>query len=385
MTMQNTITPTARRVSKSEPITLSSLQPRPDQVQTWLAHEKPLPFVSAAARVLEAHEQDGPRRDEVAFDLRTWAFGSSDDQTMQLVRVPLPGRAPMAPLALRELAFAQLCQRLDVPAGYLRALPRKLQVACMNWGLARQEQNGLLRLAGNEVRAIVSERYAALDDSFLLEVVDDVLAASEYRDDAVVRATSTGLHTVLRVTVPSAGVVVKKDDVIEWGLDIGNSELGLRSVQITPVTYRLVCTNGMRAWRSEASLRMRHSGDPARLRDQLRDAIPVAFAEARGDVARWQKATELLIDDALDEIETLRSFGLSNGEVQAVGRSLADDTGVMRADGTSAQALAALKSSRTTAFDVANAITATARDRKDIAARLSLEEVGHRYLVARTR
>lgn len=33
----------------------------------------------------------------------------------------------------------------------------------LNWGMAQVEQDVLLRLAGGEVRAIVSDRYAALD------------------------------------------------------------------------------------------------------------------------------------------------------------------------------------------------------------------------------
>ena len=33
------------------------------------------------------------------------------------------------------------------------------------------------------------------------------------------------------------------------------SEVGLRSVQVTPITHRLICTNGMRAWRSEIRIR----------------------------------------------------------------------------------------------------------------------------------
>ena len=37
-----------------------------------------------------------------------------------------------------------------------------------------------------------------------------------------------------------------------------------------------------------------------------------------------------------------------------------------------------------TAYDVANAITSVARDRTDVAARLTLEEAGHRYLTRRT-
>jgi Domain of unknown function (DUF932) len=195
--------------------------------------------------------------------------------------VPLPGRAPAAPLALRESAFSQLCGNAGAPAPYVRTLPSKLQMACLNWGLTQEPQNALLRLAGNEIRAVVSERYAAIDDAFLLEVVDDVFKSAGYRDDALVYAAATGPHTLLRITVPAFGVAVKRDDIIEWGLDIANSELGLHYVQVTPITHRLVCANGMRAWKSEANLRMRHVGDADRLRDQLRGAVPVAFAEAR--------------------------------------------------------------------------------------------------------
>jgi hypothetical protein len=308
---------------------LPVLRPRADQPQQWSSFRSPVRFTEAAASILDAHAADGKRSDLVAVDLRTWAFGAADGDTMAITRVPLPGRAETSPLVLRELAFSQLCAKAGAPAPYVRTLPAKLQMAAMNWGLGQAPQNALLRLANNEVRAIVSERYAAIDDAFLLEVVDDVLKSAGYRDDALVRAAATGPHTLLRITVPAFGVAVKRDDIIEWGLDIGNSELGLRSVQVTPITHRLVCTNGMRAWKSEAGLRMRHVGDAARLREQLRDALPVAFAEARGDIARWVKATELLIDNALEEIERLRAYGLSAGEVMSIGRTLAQDEGLL--------------------------------------------------------
>lgn len=348
-----------------------------------MVHTRPVPFVQAAALVRDAHQQDGERTDVIAVDLRTWAFVSPDHQTMHLTRVPLPGRRRGEPLALRELALAQLCQRINTPAAYVRTLPEKLQLACMNWGLAQEPQNALFRLAGDEVRAIMSERYAAIDDAFLLQVVDDVLTQAGYRDDALVRATSTGPHTILRITIPSAGVAVRKGDVIEFGLDVANSELGLRSVQVTPITHRLICTNGMRAWRSEAALRMRHVGDPDRLRDQLRDAVPVALAEARGDIARWKKATDVLVDNALEEIENLRVWGLSTSETQAVGRSLAASTGVHLSESSGSELSTALRT-RTTAFELANAITSTARERSDVTARLNMESLGHRYLVSKT-
>ncbi|MCH8119055.1 MAG: PQQ-binding-like beta-propeller repeat protein, partial [Planctomycetes bacterium] len=84
--------------------------------------------------------------------------GSTDGHTMQLVRVPFAGRDPGEPLALRELAFSQLCSKMGAPASYVRGLPAKLQIACMNWGMTRQDSAALLRLAGGEVRAVLSDR-----------------------------------------------------------------------------------------------------------------------------------------------------------------------------------------------------------------------------------
>jgi hypothetical protein len=361
----------------------AALRPRPDQGERWIAHTRPVPFEEAAQLVLDAHADDGERDDVVAHDLRTWAFGSNDGRTMQLAPVPLPGRPSSEPVALRDLAFTQLAQRIGAPPGYVRTLPGRLQMACMNYGLTQTKQPALLRLAGGEVRAVVSDRYAAIDDELLLGVVEEVLDRAGYLGDARVRASAVGAHTLLRITLPGESVAVKPGDVIEYGLDIGNSEVGLRSVQVTPITYRLICTNGMRAWRSEAAVRMRHVGDPKRLGEQLRDAVPVALAEARGDIERWRRATVVLIDSALDEIESLRAFGLGQAELQAVGRQIMESGALLPAS-TGDETLTQLLSVPTTAFDMANAITATARDRADVAGRLTMEEVAHRYITRRT-
>lgn len=375
----HTIAESAERTAPS----FTSLRPKSDQSERWFAHEEAVSFEVAASRVLEAHRLDGDRADVVVHQLRAWAFGSSDGHTMGLTRVPFEGRPDGEPLALRDLAFSQLSTKIGVPAHYIRSLPVRLQVACMNWGLVHQNSPALLRLAGTEVRAILSDRYAAVDDSLLLEMIAETLDKTGYRDDALVRAVAVGPHTVMRITIPNEGVAVRVNDVMESGIDISNSELGLRSVQVTPVTYRLICTNGMRAWRSEAAMRMRHIGDPARLRDQLRDAIPVAFAEARGDIERWQRAVNLLVDSALDEIESLRSLGLSGAEILAVGHTYARDQSLPAT--SSVESLNDVLKTSSSVFDIANAVTATAKAREGVAARLNLEEVAHHYLVRATR
>jgi hypothetical protein len=372
---------TATAIAEEHTAALAPLRPRPDQRERWHTFTDPVSFDAAAQRILDAHREDGERDDVITTDLRSWAFGSQDGRTMQLVRIPFAGRDPGEPLPLRELAFSQLAQKIGAPAPYLRELPAKLQMACVNYGLARREGAALLRLAGGEVRAVLSDRYAAADDALLLDIVSDCLDRTGYRHDVMVRAAGVGPHTVLRLTLPGEGVPVKVDDVIEHGIDLGNSELGLRSVQVTPVTHRLICTNGMRAWRSQAAVRMRHIGDPERLRDQIADAIPVAFAEARGDLDKWKRAVDVLVDNALEEIESLRGFGLSGAEVRAVGQTLVEDQHLLSASG-SGQSVREALGVPTSAFEVANAITATART-KGTAARLGLEEVGHRYLTRR--
>jgi len=362
---------------------MNPLVPRPDQSQLWRSYEKtPIPFDQAYEQVMEHHRADGERRDIPINGLRSWAFGSLDGTTMAIRPLPLPGRKHDVVVPIRSLAWRHLCGRIDAPVDYLSRMPAKVQMACVNWDLSKVDKDALLRIAGNEARAMLSDRYAPIDDVFYLDLVNETLKTAGYRDDALVRVVASGPQTIVRVTIPNDAIEVKKGDAIEHGIDIGNSELGMRSVQVTPITYRLVCTNGARAWKSEATHRMRHVGDPARLREQLADAVPVAFAEAKGTLDKWHKATERLIDNALEEIEGLHSFGLNKPEREAIGRQLVADTGLPGRNLTEQ-----LMGTRVSVFDMANAITAYARNRgagEDnsvrVESRLHLEEVGAEYL-----
>jgi hypothetical protein len=359
-------------------LTPSSLAPRENMHDCWTAHPRdPRSFDQAVTIIRDAHRMDGARRDITTTDLSSYAFGTRDGTSMDIAPIPYAGRDRGTTLALREQAFDQLGARGGFPGYYLRSLPVKLTLAAVNYHLSRDTKPALLRIAGGEVRAIFSERYAPLDDELVLEIVDDALRAAGMRSDVIARAISTGPSTVLRLTVPSESLAVKRGDVIEAGVDLANSEIGFRSVSITPITYRLICTNGARAWSSDATKRLRHIGDPIRLRDAVREAIPLALAEARGDLKRWKSAVSTMIDDALDEVESLRGFGATSADVSGARRALADELGLASPSDEMLRRKASV-------FIVANAITASARDRST-EGRLFVEQLGHRYLVSRTR
>ena len=49
----------------------------------------------------------------------------------------------------------------------------------------------------------------------------------------------------IKVVNPRLEAEVQKGDIVQAGIIISNSEVGLGSVRVMPLVYRLVCLNGM--------------------------------------------------------------------------------------------------------------------------------------------
>jgi hypothetical protein len=369
------------------PSTLDLSQPlrlAPDQPEKWTEYANGLPFDTAAQLVIEAAQKDGVRTDLGIAKLNTWMFGPAKDGTAALAAVPVPGReARLVPL--RAHAFAQLCSRVGAPAPYIAGLPAKLQMACINHGLQRDEEKGgnTLRLAGDEARALLSDRYAALDNELLLDVMRKTLTEAGMLGDVRVRALALGPTCSMRLTFPGDAAVVtgsrKVGDVVEHGLDLINGEIGNRSVSISAVVWRLVCTNGLRSAEQNAVARLRHVGNPERLAEAFRDAVPSVLAESQGLRQRMARAVDVLVDDILGEFEGLSAFGLSKSETRDVAHDVAAERAVRLPSDTSAWGEVLRAQGDMTAYDVLNGITHVAQSRRTDR-RLELEEAASRYL-----
>lgn len=359
----------------------------PDQSESWQSFKEPISFDAAAQLVLTAAQHDGARTDRGVGDLSTWLFGPTNDGHAAITPMPVPGR-PQVLVPLREHAFRQLCARTGAPSGYIEKLPMKLQMACMNHGMQRGDANGkaaLVRFAGDSARAIVSDRYAALDDAHVLETLRASLHAAGRLSDVRVRAVAVGTTTAMRLTFPDHAAIVRSpqvNDIVEVGLDVVNGEIGNRAIAITPSTFRLVCLNGMRRQHKEVAHRLRHTGDPKRLAEAFQDALPVAIAGGEQLRARMAMAVDRLVDDVLGELDGLSAFGLQANEVRDVTRELAAGVGLVLPSNT-AEWTDPLATIRTASmYDVANAVTHFAQSR-GTDRRLELEESAAQYLYRR--
>lgn len=371
----------------------SPLKLRPDQEARWSTFpvDQPLTFDQAVAIVNAARQKDGARADVGAGALDRLALVvAPEDGQLVVLKTEQVGTQlrPMGdPMPVRRTAFRQLCERADAPPEYISKIPAKLAHACLQYGLSQRDENkekdGLLRLAGGELRAIVSSKYARLDDHMVLDAVDAALTKHGVRDVVRVRGLATGIGMTLRVTWPGEGVAVRSGDIIERGFDLLNGEVGNRSVGIAPCTFRLVCSNGMRRW-TDGSRRLSHIGDPERLREAFVDALPVVINESKGLVDMMKVASERLIENLDLELGGLTQFSLTTGEAREVSRTVLAAHGVALPSDHKAWGPLLTERKDVTVYDVLNGVTAFAQTRTPDR-RGEIEEVAGNYLATRTR
>ena len=118
---------------------------------------------------------------------------------------------------------------------------------------------------------------------FLPEVLAARKAISSADEDLTIEQADFGdEYTHLRILFPRSRAEARAGDIIQTGMHITNSEVGLRAVHIEPLVFRLVCTNGLVRPEGGGRTSIRHVGNPARLKDSVARAIEDA---KRTDIA----------------------------------------------------------------------------------------------------
>jgi hypothetical protein len=366
-----------------------------DQREEWITFDGDgVTFDAAAKRILDADAKDGERIDQGIAALNTWAFGPAPSTTegravAALATIPAPGREPrMVPL--RAHAFSQLCSRVGAPAPYIAKLPAKLQMACVNHGLQADQDGGskLLRMAGGEARAILSSRYAPLDNALVIEIMRTTLREAGMLADVRVRSVALGATASMRLTLPGDDMVVanpaKVGDIVEVGFDLLNGEIGNRSISVAPMVWRLVCLNGMRSCDRGLQQKLRHVGSSERLIEAFRDAVPSALGAARGMRTKMVAAVDMLVDNLLGEFAGLAAFGLTVPDRRDVARDVMAERTIALPEDTKSWGDIMAAAPPASVYDVLNGMTHVAQSR-GTDRRLEMEEAASAYLDRRIR
>lgn len=184
---------------------------------------------------------------------------------------------------LDQTAHEQLSEWLKIPRTYYERLRREApglyRSNVRHWS-RNAERMYLIRLLGNDVRAVLSTRYRPLDNDALAHAVLPVLRENGFE----IESSEVG-SSRLFIKAVSAQIEepVREGDVVRMAVSISNSEVGAGALRIDPMLFFLACTNGLVL--QEDRLRKLHVGRNAEdiasaqefFRDDTRQADEVVF------------------------------------------------------------------------------------------------------------
>lgn len=168
----------------------------------------------------------------------------ADDNGRATVKINIKGTKHS--FGVDELAHKQIANRLQIPYRYYQKMqteqPELLQENVNTW-LHYAPERRMIRTLDGSVRAFLSDRYRRLDN---LELCASVIPVIREMAGAEINSCDvTESHMYLKVVNKRMKAEVTVGDVVQAGFVISNSEVGLGSVKVEPLIYRLVCKNGL--------------------------------------------------------------------------------------------------------------------------------------------
>lgn len=149
---------------------------------------------------------------------------------------------------LTDLAHKQIADYTKIPHGYYNRVktdsPDLLAENVNHW-LHHENKNGrrMIRTLDGKARAFLSDRYRRLDNHLIAEASLPTLLESP--DIQIVSTDITDTRLYLKALFPRIEGDVKAGDIVQAGVVISNSEVGLGTLTVSPMLFRLICKNGM--------------------------------------------------------------------------------------------------------------------------------------------
>lgn len=323
-----------------------------------------------AAKLLQ---QAAEKRDYLA-DTHSLRLKSEAEES----RLHLGGEGEWS-FGLTSHAHRQIADRLGIPAKYydrLRAEQPALLDANVNAWFGAQPERRLIRTAGSTCRAFLSDRYRRLDNENIAEAVLPLIA--DLPGAEIVSCELTERKMFIKVINQRLQMEVKPGDIVQGGFVISNSEIGLGSVRVEPLIFRLVCSNGMIA--ADYSQRRHHVGrlleseeNREIYRDQTLEADDKAF------LLKVQDTVRLAVDQAkfthlVNRLRETTTQPLSGNPVRAV--EMLANRHCLAQDETGSVLRHLISAGDLSRFGLINAVTRASQDVADFDRATELERLG---------
>lgn len=286
-------------------------------------------------------------------------------------------------LDMTHWSFGQLCNLAGAPTTYLRTLPPGLVSDNLNYALPKTRESAKLLLTSNgytEVRAFTSESYGRIWDIDVVRAVEGLCEknpswhnppAFKRRSMDGTELESAGLYSsdrdVFLFLVDEDRQIEVNGERLSRGFFVWNSEVGKSSFGLTTFLYRYVCGNHV-VWGAQevSEIRVRHSlYAPSRAFTEI---MPVLNKYVGSSMTHEAQAIRKAIEyrPAKNKEGTLEWLQ-KHGFAKAVSEKAYEYA--VREEGN-----------RTSLWNIVQGLSAMARDRKHVDARVDLERQSGRLL-----
>ena len=216
------------------------------------------------------------------------------------------------PHALKSIAQRSISNRLGIPYPYLKRCPKDIQALNLNHWITKEKNDQLLfRFDDQEVRAVFTPKYTAVDNFEVMERLDSL----GYGPDTEVQCHLDAQFMSLSIPDGNKAFDINGDR-FKPGISISNSEVGLASLSISAFVLRMVCTNGMVA-KSDVSASYRHVS--TKILNEFPQVLDKVSYELGTHQTKFQLSMESPVDDPLATMNSFnRQFAVSNDEKEAL-------------------------------------------------------------------
>lgn len=215
---------------------------------------------------LEIQRQNEMKRDFIA-DTRTIRMSVNgivgDQPVLKDVGSPGPVIASLKvtdsdQFEITEVCHGQISDKIGIPKGYYdrmrKEAPQLLERNVNHW-FEEQPKKQMIRTLDGKARAFLSDRYRRMDN---FELANCVLPIIKEQQLKLASFDMTDRFLYMKALFPKVRGEVAVGDVVESGVMIRNSEIGMSSLVIWPFVNRLVCENGLVL--SDSGFRRKHIG-----------------------------------------------------------------------------------------------------------------------------
>ena len=295
------------------------------------------------------------------------------------------GDYAVEPLEVNAIAHRQIGTHLKIPAAYydkmLEEYPELLAQNVNAW-FQREPAVRMVRTIDGTARAFLSNRYRRIDNLDIAGIVLPVLQEMEGMHFESCQLTDSRMYIKVVNTRLEAEVV--PGDIVQSGIIISNSEVGLGSVSIQPLVYRLVCSNGMVV--NDAQTRRNHVGRVNEASENYQlysektlEADDKAFAMKIQDTVR-AVVDEVRFTRVVNMMREAKDAPMNTAAVPGIVKLVSKDFHITD-DESSGVLQRLIEGNDLTLYGLSNAVTRHSQDVKDYDRATALEGIGYLSLI----